>query len=74
MEQSEAEQKFLNIPELIERLMSFLDIESALHLTQSQVVDKQTLQKAFSSKGWDKLIRQSSLGERGLASVAGTTP
>ena len=51
MEQSEARQKFLNFPELIKRLISSLDIESTLHLAQSQVVEKETLQKSLSSKG-----------------------
>ena len=45
MEQSGAEHKFLNIPELISRLASMLDPVSTL--VQSQAVNKETLQKAF---------------------------
>ena len=66
MEQSEAEQKFLNIPELIARLISFLDPLSALHLLQSHVIDKKILQKSLSSEAWNKLIRRSSYSGEGL--------
>ena len=60
MERSEAEQKFWSIPEVVEALVSFLVPESTLHLAQSKVVDKRTLQKSVSSKVWNKLIRRRS--------------
>ena len=66
MEQSEAEHKFLNMPELIERLFSLLDPVSALHLVQSQAVDKETLQKAISFKAWNEHIKSSSHNDDGL--------
>ena len=66
MEQPEEEHKFLNIPELIARLISFLDPLSALHLLQSQVIDKKIQQKSLSSEAWKKLIRRSSYSEEGL--------
>ena len=62
MDQCEAKDKFMNIPELIERLISFLDPLSALRLLQSKVIDKKILQKSFSCEAWKKLIRQSSYG------------
>ena len=52
-------EKFLNMAELIERLVCYLGPLSALHLVQSHVVDKETLQKSFSSKVWNQLIKQS---------------
>ena len=66
MEQSEAEHNFLNMPELIERLFSLLDPVSALHLVQSQAVDKETLQKAISFKAWNEHIKSSSHNDDGL--------
>ena len=66
MEQSEAEHIFLNMPELIERLFSLLDPVSALHLVQSQAVDKETLQKAISFKAWNEHIKSSSHNDDGL--------
>ena len=61
-EQTIAEKKFWNTPELIERLISSLEPLSALHLLQSGVVDKDILQKSFSVKAWSKLIKPSSNG------------
>ena len=58
MEESDAVLKFWNLPELIERLFSFLNPRSTLRLLQSHVMDKQTLQKSFSSKAWTQLIRR----------------
>ena len=66
MEQSEAGLKFWNIPELIERLISFLDPLSALHLLQSNAVDKKIIQKSLSCGAWTKLIRRSSHSGEGL--------
>ena len=59
MESCSAVEKFLNMAELIERLVCYLGPLSALHLVQSHVVDKETLQKSFSSKVWNQLIKQS---------------
>ena len=69
MEQSKAEHKFLNLPELIERLISSLDPLSALRLLESHVIDKDILQKSLSGKAWNKLIRSSSYGEEALLEV-----
>lgn len=64
MEQSGAEHKFLNIPELISRLVSMLDPVSTL--VQSQAVNKETLQKSLSSRAWNTIIRRSSQDAQGL--------
>ena len=66
MEQSEAERMFWKIPEVVERLYSWLDPASALRLIQSHVMDKETLQKSLSPKAWNKLIRRSSRDENRL--------
>ena len=66
MEQSEAEQMLWKIPEVVERLYSWLDPASALCLIQSHVMDKETLQKSLSPKAWNKLIRRSSRDENRL--------
>ena len=66
MDQCEAKDKFMNIPELIERLISFLDPLSALSLLQSKVIDKKILQKSLSCEAWKKLIRRSSYDGEGL--------
>ena len=58
MEQSEAEQMFWKIPEVVERLFSWLDPASALCLVQCHVMDKETLQKSLSSQAWNKLISE----------------
>ena len=57
----DAAKKFWSLPELGERLVSFLDPLSALHLAQSKVMEKETLKKSFTSKAWGKLIGRSSL-------------
>ena len=54
-------EKFWTLPELGERLFSFLDPLSTLHLAQSNVMDKKILQKSLTSKAWRELIRRSSL-------------
>ena len=59
MESCSAVEKVLNMAELIERVVCYLGPLSALHLVQSHVVDKETLQKSFSSKVWNQLIKQS---------------
>ena len=66
MEQADAVQMFWKLPKLIGRLVSFLDLRSTLRLLQSHLMDKQILQKSFSTKAWIQLIRRSPLGEDGL--------
>ena len=53
--QSEAEQKFWETPEMLETLFSWLHLESTLNL--ARVMDKQSLQSGITSKVWNKLIR-----------------
>ena len=69
MEQSDALQKFLRMPELIEKLVLVLDPLSALHLVQSNVIKKETLQESLSSKAWNELIGRSSHDEEGLLTM-----
>ena len=57
MKQSEAAQKFWNLPEVLESLLLRLDPVSFLQLIQSQMMNKETLQKALSSKVWNRLIK-----------------
>ena len=47
MDQSVAPEKFWKLPELIERMVSFLNARSTLCLLQSRVMDKETLQKSI---------------------------
>ena len=65
MEQSKAMHKFLNLPELIEKLILLLDPLSALCLLESHVIEKEILQKSLSCEAWNKLIRVSSYGGEG---------
>ena len=44
----DAAKKFFTIPELGERLVSLLDPLSALRLIESNLMDKETLQKTLS--------------------------
>ena len=62
----DAARKFWTTPELGERLVSLLDPLSTLRLIQSDVMDKETLQKSLSPKAWNKLIRRSSRDENRL--------
>ena len=66
MEPLDTRHKFLNIPELNERLISSLDPLSALRLLESRVIDKEILQKSLSSKAWNKLMRHCSYDGEGL--------
>ena len=59
----DAATKFWTIPELGERLVSFLDPLSTLRLFQSNKMDEETLQKSLTSNTWSKLIRRSSVKE-----------
>ena len=65
MDQPDAVLRFLKLPELIERLVSFLNPRSTLHLLQSRVMDKETLQKSLSLKAWTQLIRRTPRNEDG---------
>ena len=56
----EGESKFWNTPELVETLVSLLDPVSTLGLVQSEVLDKQILQKSISLAAWNQIIRRSS--------------
>ena len=58
MKMEQSVEKFWNLPELVERLVSFLNPRSTLCLLQSNVLDKETLQESFSSKAWTQLIRR----------------
>ena len=53
--QSEAERKFWETPELLETLFSWLDLKAILNL--ARVMDKESLQGGITSKIWNKLIR-----------------
>ena len=65
MEQPKAMHKFLNLPELIEKLILLLDPLSVLCLLESDVIEKEILQKSLSCEAWNKLIRVSSYGGEG---------
>ena len=64
LEQSEGESKFWNTPELVKKLVSLLDPVSTLGLVQSEMLNKQILQKSLSPAAWNQLI--SSSYSRGL--------
>ena len=55
MMESIAAQKFLAIPELVERIFTFLDLKSTLSL--ARVLDKKILKSSMTSKMWTRLIR-----------------
>ena len=56
MEEKKAGQKFLNIPEVVEKLISSLDPSSTLHLAQSEVLSKDVFQKSLTFKVWKELV------------------
>ena len=66
LEQSEGESKFWNTPELVKKLVSLLDPVSTLGLVQSEMLNKQILQKILSPAAWNQLIRHSSSYSGGL--------
>ena len=55
---SEAEEKFWQLPELIEELLKFLDLESTLQLARAHERTRNILQ---GSKAWNNLLKRSSL-------------
>ena len=58
MEQSDSVQMFWKQPELIGRLISFLNLGSTLQLLQAHVMEKRTLQKIFSNNDWVQFIKR----------------
>ena len=56
-----ATKKVWRLPELGEKLISFLDPLSALRLMHSDLMDKETLKKGLTSKAWGELVRNSSV-------------
>ena len=72
MDQPRPVERFLKLPELIERLVSFLDAQSTLCLLRSRVMDKETREKSFSSKAWSQLIRRTLCGQDGLLLIRRT--
>ena len=55
---SEAEEKFWQLPELIEELLKFLDLESTLQLARAHERTRNILQ---GRKAWNNLLKRSSL-------------
>ena len=58
--------RFWNNPELGEKLIGYLDPMSQfhlVHLVQSDVMEKKTLQKSLTFKAWSELIRRTSVVE-----------
>ena len=65
-DQSEAESKFWETPELLETLFLLLDLESTLSL--AGLMDQENLQHSMTSKVWSRLVRQNCPSvESGLA-------
>ena len=58
-----ATKKVWGIPELGEKVITFLDPLSVLHLAQSKVMDKETLQKSLTFKAWGELIKRCTVSE-----------
>ena len=56
---SEAEEKFWQLPELIEELLNVMDSESTLQLAQAHERTRNILQ---GRKVWNNLLKRSSLG------------
>ena len=54
--QCEAAKIFWRTPELVEKLLPFLDLDTTLHLAQTHRVTRELLNKSFV---WNKLIRRS---------------
>ena len=65
----DAARKFWTTPELGERLVSLLDPLSTLRLIQSDVMDKETLQKSLSFAAWSNLISGTSNSEQRLLNI-----
>ena len=59
----EATRKFWEIPELVEKLLPFLDLESTFHLAQAHELTQDILQ---GSHIWNKLIKRTRLQDGGF--------
>ena len=53
----ESRQKLLNTPELVERVLLFLDPSSILQLAESELVKKKILRKGLSLQVWSGLVK-----------------
>ena len=58
MDLEESRQKLLNTPELVERVLLFLDPSSILQLAESKLVKKKILRKGLSLQVWSGLVKQ----------------
>ena len=56
-QQGDAEAKFWETPELLERLFSTLDLDSTLSL--ARVMNKEILKRSMTAKVWNTLVRES---------------
>ena len=54
----ESRHKLLNTPELVERLLLFLDPSSILQLAESKLVEEVILRKGLSLLVWSGLVKQ----------------
>ena len=59
---SEAARMFFETPELVEKLLPFLDLKSTLHLARTHVLTQNIL---AGSRIWNKLIRRTHLQDGG---------
>ena len=55
--------EFLNVPELVERVLLLLDPSSTLSFFQTGLVKKEVLRESLSSKVWKQLVLRCSFGE-----------
>ena len=58
MDLEESRQKLLNTPELVERVLLFLDPSSILQLAESKLVKKKILRKGLSLQVWSGIVKQ----------------
>ena len=58
MDLEESRHKLLNTPELVERVLLFLDPSSILQLAESKLVKKKILRKGLSLQVWSGLVKQ----------------
>ena len=58
MDLEESRQKLLNTPELVERILLFLDPSSILQLAESELVKEVILRKGLSLLVWSGLVKQ----------------
>ena len=72
MEAINAVKKVWNMPEVVGRLISLLDPASVLHLVQSEVLSKETLQESLTSKAWIKIIGRISYDDHGYPGHKGS--